>query len=88
MPTFHHEKKYGYLDGKVICGVDEVGRGPLAGPVTAAAAILPADLPRAIKKEIQDSKKMSSQARDDLYLPLNLYASMPLPKLRFRKSRR
>jgi ribonuclease HII len=47
-----------------ICGVDEAGRGPLAGPVCAAAVILPPNL------EIQgltDSKKLSDKRRRDLY---------------------
>ena len=49
---------------KIIAGVDEVGRGPLAGPVTAAAAILPADydLPG-----LADSKKVSEKKRDILF---------------------
>ncbi|MBP5653459.1 MAG: ribonuclease HII, partial [Lachnospiraceae bacterium] len=47
-----------------ICGIDEVGRGPLAGPVYAAAVILPKD------KEIlylNDSKKLSEKKREELY---------------------
>lgn len=48
---------------KRICGVDEVGRGPLAGPVVAAAVILPADYKNS---KIQDSKKLSAAKRDIL----------------------
>ena len=70
MPDFSHEKLYGFLEGKVVCGVDEVGRGPLAGPVVAAAVILPPELPRGMKKEIRDSKKMTPQEREDLFEPL------------------
>jgi len=70
MPTFAHEKLHGFLDGKIICGVDEAGRGPLAGPVMAAAVILPARLPREVKREIRDSKKMTPQQREDLFAPL------------------
>lgn len=45
----------------LVCGVDEVGRGPLAGPVAAAAVILdPANLPRGI----DDSKKLRARARE------------------------
>ncbi len=44
----------------VICGIDEAGRGPLAGPVTAAAIILSDDFPREILK---DSKKLTPAAR-------------------------
>ena len=49
---------------KLICGVDEAGRGPLAGPVCAAAVILPAhiDIPG-----LNDSKKLSDKRRRELY---------------------
>lgn len=49
---------------KIICGVDEAGRGPLAGPVCAAAVILPpnADIPG-----LNDSKKLSDKKRRELY---------------------
>jgi ribonuclease HII len=70
MPNLTHEKFHGFYDGKIVCGVDEAGRGPLAGPVVAAAVILPMTLPRDVKKEIRDSKKMTSQQREDLFEPL------------------
>jgi len=44
----------------IVCGIDEAGRGPLAGPVTAAAVILPADFPREI---LADSKAISAARR-------------------------
>ncbi|GHU88675.1 ribonuclease HII [Spirochaetia bacterium] len=44
-----------------ICGIDEAGRGPLAGPVCAAAVILPPDFPVEI---LNDSKKLSAAKRD------------------------
>ena len=47
-----------------ICGVDEAGRGPLAGPVTAAAVILDAD---SIPKGLNDSKKLKEQQREELF---------------------
>ena len=47
-------------DEKVVCGTDEAGRGPLAGPVVAAAVILPPDFPVEI---LNDSKKMSEKER-------------------------
>ncbi len=56
------EKKYD--DAPYICGVDEVGRGPLAGPVTAAAVILPKDC-RLLY--INDSKKLTEKRRESLY---------------------
>lgn len=45
----------------VICGVDEAGRGPIAGPVTAAAVILPEDFPPGL---LNDSKKLSPARRE------------------------
>lgn len=45
----------------MICGIDEAGRGPLAGPVTAAAVILPEDFPRGA---LDDSKKLSARKRE------------------------
>ena len=47
----------------LICGIDEAGRGPLAGPVTAAAVILPKDFP---VEKLDDSKKLSEKKRSEL----------------------
>ena len=47
-------------DDVLICGIDEAGRGPLAGPVTAAAVILPKDFP---VEKLNDSKKLSEKKR-------------------------
>jgi ribonuclease HII len=49
---------------KIICGVDEAGRGPLAGPVCAAAVILPFGLEI---EGLDDSKKLTAKKRDRLY---------------------
>ena len=49
---------------KIICGVDEAGRGPLAGPVCAAAVILP---PNAQIPGLNDSKKLTDKKRRELY---------------------
>ena len=53
--------------GRLICGVDEVGRGPLAGPVVAAAVILHPAHPI---KGLADSKKLRSKRREQLYLQI------------------
>ena len=45
----------------MICGIDEAGRGPLAGPVCAAAVVLPGDFPRGI---LDDSKKLGKRRRE------------------------
>ena len=49
---------------KAICGVDEAGRGPLAGPVCAAAVILPPDC---VIEGLNDSKKLSEKKREALF---------------------
>jgi len=50
-----------------ICGIDEAGRGPLAGPVTAAAVVLTEDFPKEILK---DSKKLSPKIRKEICMLL------------------
>lgn len=57
----HGKRELGY---KYICGVDEAGRGPLAGPVFAAAVILPEDYEI---DGLNDSKKLSEKKREKLY---------------------
>lgn len=51
----------------LICGIDEAGRGPLAGPVVAGAAILPADCQILY---LNDSKKLSEKRREELFLEI------------------
>jgi ribonuclease HII len=63
-PKDYFEKMYYGRGYQRIAGVDEVGRGPLAGPVVAAAVILPKD---GIGEELFDSKKISSKKREELY---------------------
>jgi ribonuclease HII len=63
-PMDYFEKMYYRRGYHWIAGVDEVGRGPLAGPVVAAAVILPQE---GIEEELFDSKKISSKKREDLY---------------------
>lgn len=53
-----------YADCRYICGIDEVGRGPLAGPVVAAAVILPKDTNIYY---LNDSKQLSEKKREALY---------------------
>lgn len=54
-----------YFDyGKYVVGVDEAGRGPLAGPVVAAAVVIDKSV---IIDEVNDSKKLSEKKRDELY---------------------
>ena len=57
-----YERKYAPLG--LVCGVDEAGRGPLAGPVVAGAVILPPDCKILY---INDSKKLSAKKREELF---------------------
>lgn len=59
---------------KICCGIDEVGRGPLCGPVVAAAVILPYNTPSEILSEIHDSKKLSLKKRTYLFEKINEFA--------------
>lgn len=60
---FHYDRQF---NRKLICGIDEAGRGPLAGPVSIGAVIMPLDDENIIAG-INDSKKLSAKKRDELY---------------------
>ena len=64
MPDYLIEKEIIESGKKIVAGVDEAGRGPLAGPVCAAAVILPVDLEI---EGLNDSKKLSEKKREKLY---------------------
>lgn len=65
MPDFAHELRH---HPGLVAGVDEAGRGPLAGPVVAAAAVIDRDrAKRKLLRMIDDSKKLSHEAREDAY---------------------
>ena len=59
-----HQYEEQYKDCQAICGIDEAGRGPLAGPVVAGAVILPEDVEILY---LNDSKKLSAARREALY---------------------
>ena len=61
------EYEYAYEDHVLVCGIDEVGRGPLAGPVVAGAVILPRDCQILY---LNDSKKLSERKREALFLEI------------------
>lgn len=64
MPSFEIEQSFASQGFTAICGVDEVGRGPLVGDVYAAAVILPQD---ADITALDDSKKLTAKKRTELY---------------------
>ncbi|MDP3057230.1 MAG: ribonuclease HII [bacterium] len=68
-PNFEYENKLIGSGFSGICGIDEVGRGPLAGPVVAAAILINAELFKDLSgfKGINDSKKLSAIRREKWY---------------------
>lgn len=64
MVDYSIENEYREKGFDIICGVDEAGRGPLAGPVYAAAVILPSDC---VIKGLNDSKKLTEKKREALF---------------------
>jgi len=64
MPHFIYESRLLKTMAGPVCGVDEAGRGPLAGPVVAAAVILNR---KRIPKGLNDSKKLDEETREELY---------------------
>lgn len=66
MPHWKHEIEAGIKNGVIVCGVDEVGRGPLAGPVLACAVCLPVDMPRKVTRRLKDSKQIEREEREEL----------------------
>ena len=72
MPTLEFERQFLTHDCCVIAGTDEAGRGPLAGPVVAAACILPPDF---LPEGLDDSKKLTEKKREKF--------SLRLPEIRF-----
>lgn len=64
MPDFTFENDYYNKGYKFVCGIDEAGRGPLSGPVVAAACILPRDI---FIPELNDSKKLTEKKREKIF---------------------
>ncbi len=60
-PTFELEKMFASEGIEYVAGVDEAGRGPVAGPVTAAAVIMPVDV---VIRNVRDSKQLAEQRRE------------------------
>ena len=63
MDKLKYERELNEKGFKLVCGVDEVGRGPLAGPVVCAAVIMPLD---DVIEGVDDSKKLSPKKREYL----------------------
>jgi ribonuclease HII len=67
MPSFIEEERLAAQGYRFIAGVDEAGRGALAGPVVAAAVILPANVEAASLAEVRDSKLLAPAKREILF---------------------
>ena len=70
-PSLAEEKKLEAQGYRLIAGVDEVGRGALAGPVVAAAVIMPAEIDAPWLNQIKDSKQLTSARRELLFPHIN-----------------
>ncbi len=66
-PTFIEEQMLAEQGYRFIAGVDEVGRGPLAGPVVAVAVVLPLDLDAPWLSLVRDSKQLTPKRRESLF---------------------
>lgn len=66
-PTFVEEESLRARGYRAIAGIDEAGRGPLAGPVVAAAVVLPLDHPPPWLPEVRDSKQLTPSKRERLF---------------------
>ena len=66
-PSFIEEERLAKQGYRFIAGIDEVGRGPLAGPVVAAAVILPLDLVAPWLPLVRDSKELTPKRRASLF---------------------
>ena len=73
-PDAAHEQRLRSLGFRRVAGIDEVGRGPLAGPVTAAAVVMPGTIPAAWFGLIHDSKQMTPARRAFAYEQIGRYA--------------
>jgi ribonuclease HII len=74
MPHWNHESQ----EGGRVAGVDEAGRGPLAGPVLAAAVVFAARPPPALAALLDDSKALSAAARERAFVALGAAAAAGL----------
>ena len=70
MPSLDHEQELQAAGYTLVAGIDEAGRGPLAGPVSVAAVILPSGFKHPV---LNDSKKLSEKQREKLYEELTAH---------------
>jgi ribonuclease HII len=73
MVTLDHERRLASQGFRIICGIDEAGRGPLAGPVVAAAVVLPDGFKL---EDLDDSKKLTPRRREKLHAVLTTHSEI------------
>lgn len=79
MLNFRWEKRLAKKTGKVIVGIDEAGRGPIAGPIAVGAVLIDFDFYKKIKPEdnwwqwVNDSKKLSPALREEIFVFIERY---------------
>jgi ribonuclease HII len=84
MPDFALETAHGAGPGRTVVGIDEAGRGPWAGPVTAAAVWLAPDrLTARFRASLDDSKKLARASRETIFEEIRVLASGDDPPLLF-----
>ena len=77
-PSWQEEQTLWAQGYRRVAGIDEVGRGPLAGPVVAAAVILPPGFEAAWMERVQDSKLLTPKARSELAAAIHVAADVGL----------
>jgi ribonuclease HII len=78
VPDFAHEARLRARGFELVAGVDEVGRGPLAGPVVAAAVILD---PEHLPDGLNDSKKLTASVRERLFTEIMRHAHVAIASI-------
>ncbi|MDO8659535.1 MAG: ribonuclease HII, partial [Candidatus Parcubacteria bacterium] len=66
-PNLNEEKKFWKKGFKFVVGIDEAGRGPLAGPVVAGAVVLINHKFKNLNSNVNDSKKLTPKQREEIY---------------------
>lgn len=82
MPDFTIEDAFAPDETSVCCGIDEVGRGPLAGPVVAACVVIPKAVRNAeFINDVKDSKKLSLKKREELYEQITQFCTYAIAEI-------
>ena len=78
-PNFNEEKMFWKKGYKFVVGLDEAGRGPLAGPVVAGAIVSLNPKSQNLSIGVQDSKKLTPKKREEVSITSSLFLLTPTP---------